>query len=140
MPQIFRKSFTACEQFAALPPTPRRKSRPPRSRRSARSVAVRSMASRSKRPRISAASCRCCLTNSIERVTPKNLRQQHFRSLEVEAEAHFLQSRLPHGLTQRRLVFRVEHKKPPAPRPDELAAERAMLQAALVPLVDVGVA
>src|SRR6266542_1179702 len=65
MPQIFRKSFTACEQFAALPPTPRRKSRPPRARSSARSVAVRSMASRSKRPRISAASARCCLTNSV---------------------------------------------------------------------------
>ena len=26
---IFRKSFTACEQFPALPPTPRKNRRPP---------------------------------------------------------------------------------------------------------------
>src|SRR3972149_5838523 len=29
IPAILRKSFTAWEQFAALPPTPRKKSRPP---------------------------------------------------------------------------------------------------------------
>ena len=35
MPAILRKSLTACEAFAALPPTPRMNSRPPRWRRSA---------------------------------------------------------------------------------------------------------
>ena len=32
MPQILRKSLTACDALAALPPTPRMNSRPPRAR------------------------------------------------------------------------------------------------------------
>src|SRR3984893_14063904 len=38
MPQSLRKSFTAWLQLAAPPPTPRTKSRPPRSRSAARHV------------------------------------------------------------------------------------------------------
>src|SRR5258708_4494245 len=43
MPTILRKSFTACEQFPALPPTPRKNNRPPFARRAASASAIRSI-------------------------------------------------------------------------------------------------
>ena len=48
MPTILRKSLTACEALAALPPTPRMNSRPPRARAWSRCMAIRSMASTSR--------------------------------------------------------------------------------------------
>src|SRR5215470_15992646 len=44
MPAILRKSLTACEALAALPPTPRMNRRPPRSRVCSSNAAIRSMA------------------------------------------------------------------------------------------------
>src|SRR5438309_268612 len=51
-PAIFRKSFTACEALAALPPTPRMKSRPPAARTSTSTSRSRPMASRPIRPAV----------------------------------------------------------------------------------------
>src|SRR6266545_5550328 len=52
MPAILRKSLTACEALAALPPTPRKNSRPPRSRSSPSSATMRSIVAVSSRVRI----------------------------------------------------------------------------------------
>src|SRR5580658_6148344 len=54
MPQILRKSLTACDAFAALPPTPRMNNRPPRARAPASNCANFSMACGSRRRRTSA--------------------------------------------------------------------------------------
>src|SRR6059036_2026955 len=67
MPAIFRKSFTACEALAALPPTPRTNSRPPRARVSASKSATASMAFGSRRPMTSTASPRYFWTKLISR-------------------------------------------------------------------------
>ena len=67
-----RKSLTACDALAALPPTPRMNSRPPAARHSARVAATRSIAATSSCLRISPASARNCsrkrhdLRNSAE--------------------------------------------------------------------------
>src|SRR5437867_12645011 len=58
IPVSLRKSFTACEALAALPPTPMMNKRPPRSRTLAKRVAIFSIASTSSRPAISATSAR----------------------------------------------------------------------------------
>ena len=53
MPAILRKSFTACDAFAALPPTPRMKRRPPAMRVAASIAAAFSMLATSNREMIS---------------------------------------------------------------------------------------
>src|ERR1700722_18777368 len=58
MPAILRKSLTACEGLAALPPTPRMKRRPPAARVAARSCAAFSMLAVSSFEMISADSAR----------------------------------------------------------------------------------
>jgi hypothetical protein len=72
MPAILRKSFTACEQFAALPPTPRKKSR-----RRARAASASSAATRLDRRRVEAATTRAvfvemllCVAHGIGRPLP----------------------------------------------------------------------
>src|SRR5713226_9306608 len=67
MAASLRKSFTACEALAALPPTPRMNSRPPRSRTAASSSARRSMASLSRLSITALASARYCSVNGIAR-------------------------------------------------------------------------
>ena len=59
IPAIFRKSFTAWEAFAALPPTPRKNKRPPWSRTAASKSAIFSRVSGSIFWTISAVSAKC---------------------------------------------------------------------------------
>src|SRR3984957_4690049 len=58
MPAILRKSLTACEALAALPPTPRTKRRPPAARAPARRAAAFSFLTTSRLAMIWAASAR----------------------------------------------------------------------------------
>src|SRR2546430_1373222 len=67
MPTILRKSLTACEQLAALPPTPSRNSLPPCSRNWAKAAAIRSIASVSSRSRTRRASSKNLAANPIPR-------------------------------------------------------------------------
>src|SRR5436189_3472431 len=60
IPASLRKSFTAWEAFAALPPTPRMKSRPPRVRTAASSCTAFSQSAGSSLAMISVASRKCC--------------------------------------------------------------------------------
>jgi hypothetical protein len=59
IPASLRKSFTAWEAFAALPPTPRMKSRPPRARTAASNSTAFSQSAGSSFARISVASRKC---------------------------------------------------------------------------------
>src|SRR4030095_6248080 len=61
IPASLRKSFTAWEAFAALPPTPRMKNRPPRARTAASNFTAFSQSFGSSFARISVASRKCCL-------------------------------------------------------------------------------
>src|SRR3954454_11724343 len=68
-------------------------------------------------------------------------RNHQLRSLEIKTETHFLQSRLPHGMPQLRLVFLgVEHQEAAAAGADQLAAERAVGAREIVPFVDLRIA
>ena len=77
MPVILRKSFTACEALAALPPTPRMKSLPPAWRVSASRWTMRAIESASSPSITVLASERNCLTNSMPscHYTPRVLLQ-----------------------------------------------------------------
>src|SRR5580658_7639670 len=63
MPAILRKSFTACEALAALPPTPRMNNRPSKLRVSASSNAAASILAPSRRSITSLASAKNCCVN-----------------------------------------------------------------------------
>ena len=58
MPTILRKSLTACEQFPALPPTPRKNNRPPCPLDVGKHVDIASIAPASIRSMMSLASLR----------------------------------------------------------------------------------
>src|SRR5512142_574033 len=65
---------------------------------------------------------------------------EHLGALEIETEAHFLQTGLAHGAAEAHLVVRVKHQKATAARADQLAAKRAILARQFIPAVDFAVA
>ena len=51
-------------------------------------------------------------------------------------KAHLGQPGLAHGMAQAHLVLGVEHQEAAAARPDQLAADRAVVHSEIVPVVD----
>src|SRR5690242_10032267 len=59
-----------------------------------------------------------------------------FRPFEVEVESDFGQPCFTHGVTQALLLLGVEHQEAAAASPDQLAADGAVVEREVVPLVD----
>src|ERR1035438_18993 len=137
-PQILRKSLTACDALAALPPTPRMKSRPPPARQAASVAARRSTAATSICLRISAASARNCSVNVMIDEQHESRTRHQRGAFEIEAHAHFAQSSFAQRVAQASLVLGVQHQEAAPAGADQFAAHRSVGARQLVVLVDGG--
>src|SRR5262249_12659302 len=66
-------------------------------------------------------------------------RHDHLGAFEVEAESNLAEAFGAEDVAQPGLVGGVKHQDAPPARPDELAADRPVLEREVVPAVDVGV-
>src|SRR5579884_1285476 len=94
MSASLRKSLTAWEALAALPPTPRMNSRPPRSRTAASSSARRSMAPLSSPSITVCASARYCSMNCMRPQVALSFLQAAHRADLVKSLAHLVGGQL----------------------------------------------